>query len=260
MFRDLDNSRRKADLAPVTLVNGHGNSYFTAQHAVAMLLALANRIVPHHNWMREGRWRTGDDDAASTPIRDRQVGLLGYGAVNRRVHEFLKGFDVSFAALRTEWSKANSDEADLKRFTVNELDQFLSWSDILFVSVPLTSVTEGMIGEEELELLGPDGLLVNMARGPVVSEEPLYRALRGGRIAGAALDVWYDYRPEADELGRKCPAHYPFHELDNVVLSPHRGASPFSDLRRWGEVVENIRRFAAGRTDFLNVVDLDREY
>ncbi|UCH78084.1 MAG: hypothetical protein JSU81_10235 [Candidatus Coatesbacteria bacterium] len=255
-FREL-NERR-----PVTLVNGHGNSYFTAQHAVALLLALTNRVILHHNWMAGGEWRLGDAEAASLPLRGRRVGLLGYGHVNRQIHRFLAGFDVEFAALRLAWPPSGEVEppTPLRKFAEGELHPFLESVDTLILSVPETARTRGLIGASELALLGSEGLLVNVARGAAVDEETLYEALRAGTIAGAALDVWYDYRPEADKSGRKYPYYYPFHDLANVVLSPHRAASPFGDLARWEEVVENLKRFASGRDDLLNVVDLGREY
>ncbi|UCE26795.1 MAG: hypothetical protein JSW52_10695 [Candidatus Coatesbacteria bacterium] len=256
LFRELNEVR------PVTLVNGHGNSYFTAQHVVAMLLALTNRVVPHHNWTVEGRWRTGDEEAPSTPFRDRFVGLLGYGHVNRLVHRFLSGFDVSFAALKRDWSKplAAPPSTPVEKYGPDELDEFLARVDTLIVAVPVTSKTEGSIGERELAFLGEDGLLVNAARGAIVDQKALYDALAGGVIAGAALDVWYDYAPEAGADGRRYPYECPFHELENVVLSPHRAASPFGDLGRWDEVFENVRRFAAGADEFLNEVDLAEGY
>jgi phosphoglycerate dehydrogenase-like enzyme len=254
-FRELNEKR------PVTLVNGHGNSYFTAQHAVALLLALTNRVILHHNWMAGGRWRLGDAEAASMPLRGRRVGLLGYGRVNRRVHRFLAGFDVEFAALRVAWPAAGEEPpTPLRKFTEDELNPFLEYVDTLVLSVPETARTRGLIGAAELALLGAEGLLVNVARGAAVDEASLYEALRDGTIAGAALDVWYEYRPEADRGGRKYPYYYPFHNLANVVLSPHRAASPFGDLARWDEVVENLKRFASGQGELLNVVDLGREY
>ena len=91
-------------------------------------------------------------------------------------------------------------------------------------------------------------------------KESLYKALCQNKLLGAAIDVWYQYSPEEDENGAKFPFHYPFNTLDNIILSPHRAASPFSDLKRWNEVIENIKRFNQGRNDFLNVVELDREY
>ena len=254
-FRSINENRR------VTLVNGHGNSYFTAQHTVALLLALTNKVIPHHNWMTAGEWRKGDTDGKSIPLRDRHIGLLGYGAVNRKVHQFLSGFDLRFSALKTSWNILQDNfPTELRKQTPEDLTEFLNNIDILLISLPHTSRSEGLIDMEELRLLGKDGLLVNVGRGIVIDEESLYLALKENIIKGAALDVWYDYKPVEDDKGQKYPYNFPFHELDNVVLSPHRAASPFDDLKRWDEVIENIRRFAQGRTDFLNVVNLEREY
>lgn len=244
----------------VALVKCTANTYATSQHAVALLLALTNRIIPHHNWMREGHWRRGDDYAKSITLRDRQIGLLGYGCVNRQVHRLLAGFDVSFSILNRESTPAPAWHVKLaEHYRIGRLDRFLDAVDILFVGVPLTAETTGMIGAAELERLGPKGLLVNIARGPVVDEQALYAALAQRMIAGAAIDVWYQYRPEPDSEGHKHPSACPFHELDNVVLSPHRAASPVFDLRRWDEVAGHIRRFHAGEKP-VNVIDLKRGY
>jgi phosphoglycerate dehydrogenase-like enzyme len=254
-FRELNKTRH------VTLVNGHGNSYFTAQHAVALLLIVMNRVIPHHNWMVDGRWRTGDEEFKSIPLRRRKIGLLGYGAINTKVHKFLSGFDIEFSILKRSWKEANQNlPTEIQRYTPDQMNQFLEYVDILIVAVPHTSDTVGLIGQKELELLGPEGILVNVSRGVVVHEKSLFDALKNRVIAGAAIDVWYEYRPEPNEERKKYPYSYPFHELENIVLSPHRGASPFDDLERWDEVIENIKRFAAGRTDFLNIVDLERSY
>ena len=253
-FRELTQSR------DITLINGHGNTYFTAQHAVALLLAITNKIIPHHEWMKEGLWRRGDSYAKSTPVRDRKIGLLGYGAVNQKVHKFLAGFDVEFLVLKRTWNGDEEFPTPVKKFFSEELDEFLKETDMLMIAVPQTEKTIGMIGERELRLLGSDSFLVNISRGIVVDEEALYNALKENVIAGAGIDVWYEYQPEPDVDNRKYPTKFPFHELENVVLSPHRGASPMDDLKRWNEVIENITRFASGRHDFINVVQLDRAY
>lgn len=96
LFREINDTRN------ITLVNGHGNSYFTAQHGVALLLATMNKIIPHHIWMQQGKWRLGDNEARSIPLRDRIVGFLGYGNVNRKIHLMLQGFDLKFAALKRD--------------------------------------------------------------------------------------------------------------------------------------------------------------
>lgn len=248
----------------VTLANCHGNTYFTAQHAVAMLLTLTNAVHRHHAWMKEGRWRTRDEEAKSTPLRDRNIGLLGYGSVGRRVAKFLSGFDVEMTAFKSRPRSRDSSVAGVTCLYSSEgadLISYLASCDILIVTLPLTRETEGMVGERELQALGPGGLVVNVGRGQVIVEEDLFNALRDGTIAGAALDVWpREADPREFDDGGVRPFNLPFHQLDNVVMSPHRAASPFDDLGRWDDIIENVRRAAEGRTDFLNVVDLDRGY
>lgn len=254
-FREINKKRK------VTLINGHGNSYFVAQHTVALLLSLMNRIIPHHEWMRQGIWRTGDGDAASIPLRFKNVGLLGYGAINKKVHKMLSGFTVNFSVLRRDWSKKeNSIPTKVKQYNFEQLHEFLQNIDILIIAIPVTKLTNNMIGKEELKILGPKGILVNVSRGDIVNQEALYNALKNKTIFGAAIDVWYDYHPESDEQGKKFPYKFPFHQLKNIILSPHRGYSPFSDLLRWNEVIENIKRLTQMRTDLLNVIDLEEGY
>jgi len=257
----IDLFRERTRSHETVLVNGHGNAYFTAQHGVALLLALTNKIIDHHIWMKSGKWRTGDSEASSIPLRERHIGLLGYGAVNSTIHRLLAGFDVTFSICRHSGSDIEFSRENIHGiYPAEDLNIFLDQVDILIIAVPLTNKTRDMIGFAELNRLGTDSLIVNLSRGPVVNENALFLALSESKISGAAIDVWYDYSPEPDADGFRFPAHLPFHELDNVVLSPHRAASPFNDLRRWDEVIENISRFADGRKDFINVVDLERGY
>ena len=266
-FREINKTRE------VVLVNGHGHAYSTAQHSVAMLLTLMNRVIPHHNWMKSGIWRTSDNKdlfSASVQLRNRQIGLLGYGAINKFVHRFLSGFENEFhilkrsRELKTVTGKFENLNKDIfrkaKKYGPGDLGKFLKAIDILMIAIPHTSKTENMIGEEQLKLLGKNSLLVNVARGLIVNEESLYAALKTKSIAGAALDVWYNYSPKKDKNGKEYPYKFPFHKLNNVVLSPHRAASPFEEISRWDEVIENIRKVAKGKKDYLNVVDLEEEY
>ncbi|MBA7660553.1 Formate dehydrogenase [subsurface metagenome] len=257
----LDLFRAANEEREILLINGHGNSYFVAQHAVALLLTLMNKTIPHHEWMCEGKWRTGDNDAISIPMRFKRVGFLGYGAINQKIHRFLSGFDIEFSILRKHWEKQLSPlPTEANKYDFPQLHEFLNDIEILIIGVPLTSMTRKLIKKKELEFLGKDGLVVNIARGDIIDEESLYVSLKNKIITGAAIDVWYDYTPESDEEGKKFPFHFPFHTLDNIILSPHRGYSPFNDLLRWDEVIENIKRMAQNRNDFLNVVNLDEEY
>lgn len=255
LFREINKKRR------ILLINGHGNSYFVAQHTVALLLALMNKIIPHHKWMQQGRWRTGDEDAESIPLRFKKVGLFGYGAINQKVHRFLSGFDVEFCILRKHWEKQVEPlPTKVTKYDFSQLNEFLKKIDILIIAIPVTSLTRNLIGKFELDLLGSNGLIVNVSRGDIIDEESLFKALQEKSILGAAIDVWYNYSPESDDQGRKFPFNFPFHAIDNIILSPHRGYSPFKDLLRWNEVIENISRMAHGRQEFINVVDLDEGY
>ena len=297
-LRDGNALRAERGLPALLLANNHGVCPATAQHAVAMLLALTNQLLPHHRWMAQGKWRKGDIDARTLPLRDDvTVGLLGYGAINQRVHELLRPFGLRCAALKRSWSKLDETRAlslELAMHASEGLHAFLRATDILVIAVPHTPETEGLLGAAELEELGsgapataapdtvpgkvvtstgeveagargraPRPLLVNIARGAVVVEAALYAALRDGILAGAALDVWYDYNPEPDADDRRFPWHdpqaHPFHELPNVLLSPHRAASPLDDLRRWQPVLDNLRRMAESE-DPHSVVDLEAGY
>lgn len=243
----------------ITLVNGHGNAYFTAQHAVAMLMAVTNQIIFHHNMMLEGKWRLGDKEAASIPLQNKTVGLLGYGHVNQTVHKLLSGFDLNFSILKRTWKKTINTPTPYKKYKTVELQAFLKNCDIVIIALPLTEATKSIIGEEEFENIGKEGLLVNVGRGEIINEQSLYKALKQKTIKAAAIDVWYNYQPEEME-GKKRPYNYPFYKLDNLLLSPHRAASPFSDLNRWNEVVYNITEFINGNYNFINIVNLDEGY
>lgn len=262
-FRELNKVRK------VKLVNGHGHSYATAQHAIAMLLALTNRVVMHHNWMQSGVWRTSDDKdvfSASVLLKNRRIGLLGYGAINSKVHRFLSGFSNSFNICKRRLSpltpakQTDASGNPVCLYSYEDLHEFLKNSDILIIAVPHTEKTENMIGARELRQLGKNSLLVNVARGKIVNEKALYNALEKNLIGGAAIDVWYNYSPAKDSKGREYPFSHKFHKLSNIVMSPHRAASPFDDLERWDEVIENLNRLADGKRNFINEVDLTAEY
>jgi len=246
----------------IVLVNGHGNAYYTAQHIVAMLLSVCNKITPHHQWMLEGKWRLGDKEAKSLPLKSRKIGLLGYGHINKYVHQFLAPFQSEFHILRKKDSKELEYDYPSKvtSYTISSKEEFLQKVDVLIIAMPLTKATENFIDAKELKLLGENGIVINAGRGKIVNEEALYNALKNKDIDCAAIDVWYDYKPEPDEADRKFPYQHPFYELDNILLSPHRAASPMDSLDRWNDVIENIKRCADGKTEFLNVVDFEEGY
>jgi phosphoglycerate dehydrogenase-like enzyme len=105
----------------------------------------------------------------------------------------------------------------------NVLPELLPQAHILIITLPFTPDTDGMIGAKEIALLPPEALLVNVGRGRIVDQAALYQALKDRTILAAGLDVWYNYPSDPDMRQNTPPADFPFHELDNVVMSPHRG-------------------------------------
>ena len=124
------------------------------------------------------------------------------------------------------------------------LDEVLKVADYVAITLALTEATRGLIGERELRLMRPSAVLVNVARAEVIDEMALYRALAERRIGGAALDVWYRYPLEA---GPTLPAHQPFHELPNVLMTPHVAGWTEGTLEARARLIaENIQRTARG--------------
>jgi phosphoglycerate dehydrogenase-like enzyme len=178
------------------------------------------------------------------------LGIVGYGRVGREVARRAAPFGARIlAANRTP----HDAEPCVERvYPLADLDRMLPHCDALALCTALGPETTGLIDARRLALMKPDAFLINIARGPVIDEDALYTALRDERLGGAALDVWWHY-PSASEPNRRGSRH-PFHELPNVIVTPHNsGWTSGMVRRRWDEVAENIRRFAAGET-LINVV------
>ncbi len=244
----------------IRLMNSHGNAYFTAQHTVALLLSLSNKVILHHNLLKNGQWRSGDKEGISIPLRNKRIGLLGYGAVNRNVHQMLQGFGCRFSICKNKKWLIKPENCSLYSIEQQQLEHFLKEIDILIAAVPSTAESKHLIAEHNIHLLKKNSLVLNVGRGDLIEEKALYSALKENKITGAAIDVWYNYRPEPDEEGRKYPYQYPFHELNNIILSPHRAASPMNDLERWNDVIHNLNESINEKPEYINVIDLQQAY
>lgn len=230
------------------LCNVYEHEHAIAEWALMAMLALARRLVVHDRDLRRGDWGRGG--ALPRELRGRRLGSLGYGHIGRRTVELAAAFGMEAAAVTRSPDPARAGGLAWLGGP-GELDRLLEESDFLLVAVPLTGATRGLLGARELDLLGPEGHLLNPARGEIVDERALYEALREGRIAGAALDVWYRY-PRGEDPP-VLPAEMPFWELDNAVLTPHnsgwteetrrdRAAFVLAQLGRLerGEPLENV--------------------
>ncbi|MCW4051034.1 MAG: 2-hydroxyacid dehydrogenase [Candidatus Bathyarchaeota archaeon] len=229
-----------------------------AEGAVAFMLALAKRIVDRHNAFPQGR-----GGPSGIELRGRTAGIIGLGSIGIEVGKRLHAFGMRIMGVR------RSPDEELRKSLgfefiggTEDLHHVLSESDFVVVTVPLTPDTRGMIGEDELGVMKPSAFIVNVARAAIIQEEPLYRALKEGRLAGAALDVWWKphwWDPLWHPVGSQ-PSEYPFWELPNVICTPHNVGS--SDVRSDASIkvmVENILRVRDGKPP-INQVDKRLRY
>jgi len=128
----------------------------------------------------------------------------------------------------------------------------------LFAAVPVPEDTRGLIHQAVFQAMKPTAYFINTSRGKIVVEEDLYNALKDGVIAGAAIDTWYKY-PAPDNPQTTGSEKFPFHELNNLVMSPHRAGFAKGLMPHLDDAIENLNRLAAGR-ELINVVDLDAGY
>lgn len=226
-----------------TFCNVYGHEDAIGEWVVMSMLALTHHLLAYDGALRAGRWLR--DLPLERELRGRTVGTLGFGHIGRRVAELAGAFGME--AIAVTRSPSREREAGLRWLGgLDERDRLLAESDFVVVSVPLSAETEGLVGARELELLGAEGYLLNVARGAVVDERALYEALRDGVIAGAALDVWWRYPERRGEPTP--PSEFPFGELPNVVMTPHvSGRSAGTDRHRRDFIVEQLLRLAAGR-------------
>ncbi|MBN1953609.1 MAG: hydroxyacid dehydrogenase [Anaerolineae bacterium] len=243
----------------IAVHNLHYNDVTTAEMAVTLMLAAAKRIVPIDRTFRQHDWTPRYQPNPSLALEGRTALILGYGAIGQRVARACRGLGMRVLAIRRCPEKAPPGLPDAVH-PPHALRQLLPQADVLVVCLPHTPETEGLIGAGELALLPAQALLVNVARGPIVDEAALYHALCDGTLYGAGLDVWYNY--PADEAARPHtpPSAYPFHELDNVVMSPHRaGGSVDKEERRMARLAVLLNAARRGE-EMPNRVDLAAGY
>lgn len=231
------------DYPRISVHNLHHNAPMTAEMAVALMMAASKRLVPVDRAFRTHDWRERHNGAANLVLDGKTALVLGYGSIGRRVGVMCRALGMEVLAVR----RNPGDEASV--FPPEALLSLLPRAHALIVTLPGTPATEGMIGTMEIGLLPPGAVVVNVGRGAVIEQAALYHALRDGHLHGAGLDVWYTYPTDADSRANTPPADYPFHELDNVVMSPHRaggGGAEEVEARRMTALAASLNAAARG--------------
>jgi D-3-phosphoglycerate dehydrogenase len=204
-----------ATSAGILVVNSPtGNIVAAAEHAIAMLLAMARHIPTAHASLKEGRWERSR--YLGVEIRHKTLGIVGLGKVGAEVARRAKGLEMQVIATDPF---ASPDLARSLGVELLSMEDLLTQSDFITIHSSLNASTRGLIGERELHLVKPQARVVNCARGGIIDEAALLVALKEDRLAGAALDVFSSEPPSSDPVLSELLAH------PRVIVTPHLGAS-----------------------------------
>ena len=218
-----------------------------AEYVVMMSLAISRRLPQLLELQRERTWQ---------PLRGRElgeltVGIVGYGSIGYEIARLLGPFGTRIVATRRRPDLGAGDGVDVELLGLDRLPELLAQTDIVVVAAPLTDETAGLIGAEQLGQMREAGWLVNIARGRLVDELALRRALDSGWIAGAVLDVFSE---------EPLPPDSPLYGRPNLVITPHTSWASDRVVERTVDLfVDNLRRDATGQP-LRNIVDLEAGY
>ena len=222
-----------ATAAKVMVINAPtSNIVSAAELAIALMMASARNISPAHSSLRAGKWARSK--FSGTEMFEKTLGIVGFGKIGQLVAHRMKAFGMNVIAYDPYLSAEKVSTLGVK---LVELDELLKNSDFITIHLPKTKETINLIGEEALSKVKPSVHIVNAARGGVLDEAALYKAITEGRVAGAGIDV-YATEPCTDS---------PLFSLDQVVATPHLGASTEEAQERAGiDVAHSVRKALAG--------------
>lgn len=229
----LDNvDVKQATQSGVMVVNAPtSNIVSAAELAVGLLLAAARNIAPANGALKQGEWKRSK--YTGTELYEKTVGIVGLGKIGVLVAQRLSAFGMKVIAYDPYVQAGRAAQLGVRLVSLEEL---MSAADFISVHLPKTAETVGLINDEQLARCKPEAIIVNAARGGIVDEHALYVAIKEGRIAGAGLDVFAS-EPCTDS---------PLFEFDNVVATPHLGASTDEAQEKAGIAVARSVRLALG--------------
>lgn len=237
--------------------NLHHNAPPTAEMALALLMAVARRLIPADRALRQNDWRPRYAPLPSVLLKGKTALILGYGAVGQHLGTILKAMGMRVMGTR----RRHIDEAE-HIYPSEVLHNLLPQADVLVVALPHTPDTVNLIDVRELNLLPKDAIVINIGRAAVINQYALYEALTEGTLFGAGLDVWYHYPPDDAARANTPPANVAFHLLDHVVMSPHRagaGGNAEIEVLRMSALADLLNAAARGEP-LPNQIDLKLGY
>jgi phosphoglycerate dehydrogenase-like enzyme len=232
--------------------NAYGHETAVAEYVLLAMLLWVSRFLDAERSFRGGSWALGGRTGGplAEELGGKTVGLIGYGHIGREVARRARAFDARVIAC-TRRPPRSADGLDWIG-DLGIVDRLLGESDFVVIAAGLGPETKGLIDERRFRLMRPRGVLINVSRGAIVDEAALYAAARDRTIAGAVIDTWYRYPTASDPAPR--PSQFPFHELPNVLMTPHSSAWTTGMIeRRWSTIVANVERVASGQPP-VNVV------
>lgn len=231
--------------AQAHLCNCFGHEQAISEYVMSALLARAIPLAEADTKLRRGDWAywAGSPDRVHGEIAGQTIGLLGFGHIGKSIARRAKAFEMTVHVANRS-PVATSDLVD-RAFGLDELEAFCGSVDVVVVSVPLTAETTGLVGPAALAAMRSHAVIVNVGRGPTIDEAALYEALQAHRIGGAIIDTWYRY-PNAVEP-TILPSSLAFHELSNVLMTPHMSGWTDGTIRRRQQTMaDNIKRCLSG--------------
>ena len=232
----------------IRVFNLHHNALITAELALALLFSAAKFVVQHDQQLRRNDWTLRyAKPPSSILLSGKTMILVGYGHIGRHLAAMCTALGMKVVVIRRSLPPYLEEPPGIKFVDRKDILKWLKKTDILMIACPLTDETRGMIAEAELRSMPPGGILVNVGRGAVVDQHSLYQALIDGHLAAAGLDVWYNYPESEADRSHTAPADFPFNELEQVIISPHRGGlTRETEMLRMTYLADLLNRLATG--------------
>lgn len=245
------------DRPDLAVWNLHHNAGAVAEHVVALLLAMARRVVPAHVALHRGDWTMRYDGPRSRALRGGHAVVVGFGHIGRALAPMLRGLGMQVTGVRTV---ASPPVDGVPVVGVDALDDVLATADAVVLALPSTERTRGLFDAGRLARMRPDALLVNVGRADAIVEDDLADALHAGQLAGAGFDVWWTYPGDADARTDTLPCSARLAAAPGLLMSPHRsGHDDAAERERVVAIAAALDAIARGNDGALRV-DLERGY